>query len=147
MQKFIIVLLVMCFSLPCFADRDRRNRNPKEKLRVVFIKKNKKNQEFVCIRMTPIQYRTANARAKVKRRGNIRIVLGPRQIAALHKLLKEEHRWSKVVVRVSAKRLRKLGGLKDRFIIRPKSLFEKKRGKNRGELAIDGEGDYDSILR
>ena len=147
MQKFAIVLLVLCFSIPCFADRGDRDRNAKEKLRIVFVKKNKKNQEFICIRMTPIQYRTANARAKVKRRGNIRIVLGPRQIAALHKLLKEEHRWSKIVVRVSAKRLRKLSGLKDRFIIRPKSLFEKNRGKDRGELTIDGEGDYDSILR
>jgi hypothetical protein len=98
------------------------------------------------LRLTVVQYHKAKAVARVKKTGMIRIVLHPRQVQALRKALGEEAkeaRWSKVIIRLSCKRLNKLSDAKgkkvlNRYVIRNKECFLKKDLLNREELVVLG---------
>ncbi len=110
-----------------------------DKARIVFVtkvkpsKKGEKATELVWIRLTPLQYRSAKGRARIRRRGLVRILLGPRQLAELNTILKREDKakddakrpLKKIALRVRAKRLRTRRGIKAHYVVRPLSLFAK----------------------
>lgn len=158
-----LVCLILALSLPCFAqdktadipkddDTVAAAEDEKEianwensKLRTAFIIKRKdkagKEREFVAVRMTLAQYNRAKARAdrmkvlrpKGKVKPMVRIMLHPRQVNALKALLGKEYRNSKVIIRLSAERLKKCKGLKNRYVIRPKSTFMDKKYVREGK--------------
>jgi hypothetical protein len=116
----------------------KRDVRVEDKTRIVFITKTKakdgrKAEELVWIRLTPVQYRSAKARSRIKRRGVVRILLGPRQLEELNKVLGRDEKaedeakkpFKKVMLRVRAVRLRTRRGIKARFVVRPLSLFAK----------------------
>lgn len=127
MMKTLLLTLVSLFLLLAATTgqaQDQQQDPGNSKLRVVFIKQTENKESLVFIRMTPGQFRLANSRARAKLGvGMVRIALHPRQVVALKKALGGEHRWNKVVVRISARRLKAMKGLKDRYIIRPLKAF------------------------
>ncbi|MEW5734972.1 MAG: hypothetical protein AB1921_08955 [Thermodesulfobacteriota bacterium] len=92
--------------------------------RIAFVKKNERGQDVVFIRIPPAMYRLATARSRVKRRGVVRVKLRPRHYQALEAAIGQRPR--KVILRISANRMRKPGGgLTGHYVVRPVSQFSR----------------------
>lgn len=91
--------------------------------RICFVRQGKAGEPLVFIRIPPAMYRFAKMRSRIKR-GNriIRVLLRPRHHLALEKTTDVKHR--KVMLRLSAERLRNAKGLKGHYAVRPLSQFK-----------------------
>lgn len=90
--------------------------------RIAFVKKVDNGRDVVFIRIPPAMYRLATTRSRVKRRGVVRVKLRPRHYQALEAATGRRPR--KVILRISADRLRSPGGgLKGHYVVRPLAQF------------------------
>ncbi|MDM8517216.1 hypothetical protein QUF76_13525 [Desulfobacterales bacterium HSG16] len=90
--------------------------------RICFVRKGPAGNEDVFIRIPPGMYRFVKARSKLKRGKRIvRILLRPRHHAALGKIFGKNPR--KVMLRLSAKRMTTVNGLKGHYAVRHKNSF------------------------
>lgn len=124
LARSVLLFLMILIVFPCLNEAQ----NSETLLGIAFIK-TKEGKDYVYIKMPPTQFRSAKVRSRVKRWGNIRIGLYGRQMYALKQLLREKYYWKKIIVKVPSKTVRKLKGLKNRYIVCRKELFLKKGKK------------------
>ncbi len=92
--------------------------------RICFVKRGANGEDLVFIRIPPGMYRFAKGRARIKRkRSLVRVVLRPRHHLALKQAIGEIP--AKVMLRLDARRMRQVKGLKGHYAVRPLKQFLK----------------------
>lgn len=89
--------------------------------RIAFVQADEDGTELIFIRLPPGMLRFAKARAKVKRRGLVRVALRPRHYLAIENATGKLP--ARVVLRLDARRFKSAKGAKSHYVVRPLSQF------------------------